>query len=367
VPTFAVGSGALPAGLALGSDGVLAGTPNRAGQYTFGVVASSSAGTATAGPFTIEVRSAPVAEVAPIVTSGDPPAGAVGTIYRFALTASGSPAPTFGLGSGALPPGLSIGASGSLTGTPTTAGSYTFSVTVTNHAGVVTGGPYSVAVAPSGTPAPVPAPTVDAFVWADGARAASRLVSPKLRTAASGELLLAFVTADGPAAPTQKITKVTGGGLTWTLVNRANQTYGTAEVWQAYAKSVFSDTVTARLARNGYRGSITVTAYGSAAKVVVSSAAATGRTNRPQVTITVTAANSLIWAAGHDWDRSETRVSDAGQTVVHQFVDKSAHDTHWVQRLTQPTTTPGNITIGTSSPAKDRWQFVAVEVLPERP
>ena len=140
-PTYALASGALPHGLSLGPDGVLAGTPDQAGTFTFTVEAANSAGSATAGPFTITVQAPPT------VTSGDPPPGVVGTSYHFAFTASGTPAPTFAITAGALPPGLSLDLdSGALFGSPTDAGTYTFSVSATNAAGSVTGGPYLLTV-----------------------------------------------------------------------------------------------------------------------------------------------------------------------------------------------------------------------------
>ena len=140
-PTYALASGALPHGLSLGPDGVLAGTPDQTGTFTFSVQATNSAGSATAGPFTITVQAPPN------VTSGDPPPGVVGADYHFAFTATGAPAPTFAVTAGALPPGLSLDpVSGVVSGSPTAAGSYTFSVSATNVAGSVTAGPYVLTV-----------------------------------------------------------------------------------------------------------------------------------------------------------------------------------------------------------------------------
>jgi WD40 repeat protein len=53
-----------------------------------------------------------------------------GTGYSFQFSAAGGYLPvTFSVTSGVLPPGLSLGSNGSLTGTPTTIGVYTFTVT----------------------------------------------------------------------------------------------------------------------------------------------------------------------------------------------------------------------------------------------
>jgi hypothetical protein len=57
----------------------------------------------------------------------------VGTPYSYTLASSGTPAPTFSLASGQLPAGLTLNASaGTLSGTPTSAGVFTFTIRATN-------------------------------------------------------------------------------------------------------------------------------------------------------------------------------------------------------------------------------------------
>lgn len=64
------------------------------------------------------------------------PNGVRTTAYSQALAASGgSPAYTWAVTVGSLPPGLSLSAAGVLTGTPTTLGTYSFSVRATDSAG----------------------------------------------------------------------------------------------------------------------------------------------------------------------------------------------------------------------------------------
>jgi hypothetical protein len=74
----------------------------------------------------------------PAFTDGPPPGSATaGTPYSFTYTANGSPAATFTLASGSLPPGLTLTSEGVLSGTPTQGGSYTGSVSAGNSAGSV--------------------------------------------------------------------------------------------------------------------------------------------------------------------------------------------------------------------------------------
>lgn len=69
----------------------------------------------------------------PLFTADSPPSTAtVGTPYSYTFTASGGPAPTFAVSSGALPAGLTLTSDGVLSGTPTASGASTFTVTASN-------------------------------------------------------------------------------------------------------------------------------------------------------------------------------------------------------------------------------------------
>ena len=58
----------------------------------------------------------------------------MGTAYNFQFTMATTlnPAPTFRLVGGSLPPGLTLSPQGRLTGTPTRAGTFTFTVSAAN-------------------------------------------------------------------------------------------------------------------------------------------------------------------------------------------------------------------------------------------
>ncbi|KQQ00671.1 hypothetical protein ASG06_15150 [Rathayibacter sp. Leaf185] len=131
-PTVSVTSGALPPGLALGTAGRLTGTPTAAGTFGFTLTAVSTAGTAQLSD-SVTIASA---DTAPAL-SGDAPGGTVGSAYDFAYVATGAPAPTVSVTSGTLPPGLALDSAGRLTGTPTTAGVYAYTLSAGNAAGTV--------------------------------------------------------------------------------------------------------------------------------------------------------------------------------------------------------------------------------------
>lgn len=73
---------------------------------------------------------------APVFIAAGPPDGIVGTAYSYTFIASGTPAPTFAVVTGALPGGLVLNATtGVLSGTPTTAALFGFNIRALNSVG----------------------------------------------------------------------------------------------------------------------------------------------------------------------------------------------------------------------------------------
>ncbi|MCL2563294.1 MAG: S-layer homology domain-containing protein [Oscillospiraceae bacterium] len=70
----------------------------------------------------------------PTITAYNAAPGRVGDSYGFTFVATGNPAPTF-LHAGTLPPGLTLSSAGVLSGTPTEAGTFNFTIVATNSAG----------------------------------------------------------------------------------------------------------------------------------------------------------------------------------------------------------------------------------------
>lgn len=76
---------------------------------------------------------------APPVIVGTPPAGTYGTAYSFTFTSSTTPAPTFSVTAGELPPGLTLATNGELSGTPETTGTFgPVTISATNDRGTDT-------------------------------------------------------------------------------------------------------------------------------------------------------------------------------------------------------------------------------------
>lgn len=130
---WSIASGSLPSGLSLNSStGEVAGTPTVSGTFSFTVRVTDSAGFTADSPQSISLA-------AGVSVSGSyTGSGTSGVSYSSTgVSASGGTPPyTWTVNSGSLPPGLSLDSStGALTGTPTTAGSYSFTVRATDSVG----------------------------------------------------------------------------------------------------------------------------------------------------------------------------------------------------------------------------------------
>jgi large repetitive protein len=102
---------------------VPAGTPNGTlGSFTL-TATPTTGGDPASDTASVEAR---VAGAPPTAFSAQsPPNGTFGAAYSYTFVADGSPAPTYTVFSGTLPPGLTLNSStGALTGTPTSAGTY---------------------------------------------------------------------------------------------------------------------------------------------------------------------------------------------------------------------------------------------------
>jgi hypothetical protein len=134
-------SGSLPPGLSLSFSGLISGTPTQAGSWSFYVnlsdqnppSASWCRPAESQRQFTITVINGAAATPLTIVQPAlAPKATVVGNAYSFQFTAQGGGTQTWSVQSGSLPTGLTLSSSGLLSGTPTAAGDFTFTVKVTD-------------------------------------------------------------------------------------------------------------------------------------------------------------------------------------------------------------------------------------------
>jgi hypothetical protein len=160
--TWSVSAGTLPAGLSLvASTGVISGTPTTAGTVSFTVKVTDAANNTGTKALSIAVAAAPQP---PTVTTSSLPGGTTGTAYSTTLQASGGTTPyTWTVSAGTLPAGLSLVAStGVISGTPTTAGTVSFTVKVTDAANNTATMPLSIAITAAVTPVQITTTSVPA-------------------------------------------------------------------------------------------------------------------------------------------------------------------------------------------------------------
>lgn len=131
--TFSVSSGTLPAGLTLaGSTGIISGTPTTAGPDTFTVQVADAETPAVTASQSYTITVVPTLTI----TTTSLAAANIGVSYTATLAATGGVTPyTWAVTTGSLPAGLTLNsATGVISGTPSSAGSFTFTVTVTDSA-----------------------------------------------------------------------------------------------------------------------------------------------------------------------------------------------------------------------------------------
>jgi hypothetical protein len=210
-----------------------------------------------------------------------------------------------------------------------------------------------------------PSPPMTCFVLQKhvSAHGAGTVSVPDFNTVVDGETLLALVSADGPQGGHQTAT-VSGGGLRWKLVSRANGSPGDAEVWQAMASHAMSVSgVRAVPSSGGYGVSLNVIAM-EGGDGTGASASGSGTTGAPTVKLRTESATSLVFAVGHDWDAATARKLPVGWVMLDQWLDTSAGDTFWSQYTNQPTGHAGTrVTVTDLAPTHDHWDLAAVELI----
>lgn len=211
---------------------------------------------------------------------------------------------------------------------------------------------------------------IDAKVSADQSSASTTVLAPPLTTNSGQELLLAFITADYLQGSNTSVKSVSGAGLTWALVARANVQSGSSEIWRAFAPNALNGvSITASLSQ-AVISSITVMSFsgvdtsgvnGSGAIGAVASASAA--TGAPAASLTTTRANSLVFGVGNDYDNATARTPGAGQSLVHQFLTP-AGDTYWVQMQNNPVAQSATkVSINDTAPTGDRYNLAICEIL----
>jgi hypothetical protein len=156
---FSLASGSsLPSGLTLSTGGVISGTTFAVGTSSFTVQVADSGTGAGSRTYSLTVNNIPV------ITTSSLAGSTVGSAYSKTVTGTSGTTPyAWNISSGSLPGGLSLnGSTGVISGTPTTAGTSSFTIRLTdaNSADVTKALSIVVAAKPSITTSALPAGTV---------------------------------------------------------------------------------------------------------------------------------------------------------------------------------------------------------------
>lgn len=138
---FEIVDGVLPDGLMF-VDGLLSGTPEQIGTFPFTLRATDAHGLSGQHGYSLVINALTVT-----VNPATLPGGVTGTAYSQALSATGGVGTyTFEVSSGVLPTGLSMDVTGAISGTPTVADDFTFTVSAMDSYGNSGSRQYAVAV-----------------------------------------------------------------------------------------------------------------------------------------------------------------------------------------------------------------------------
>jgi hypothetical protein len=167
--TWTIVSGTLPTCLSINSAGVISGTPiascvGTATNLTFKATDSGTATPLSATSVALSLNIAPAPAIA-LPAAGLLSAGVIGTPYSVSLAATGGAGTlTYTVSAGALPTGLAINAAGTVSGTPTAAGTFNFTLLASDAFGDSQSQSYSIKIAyPPVTIAPASGALPSAF------------------------------------------------------------------------------------------------------------------------------------------------------------------------------------------------------------
>jgi uncharacterized protein (TIGR03437 family) len=210
--TWSVFGGVLPTGMSLSSSGNLQGTPTLAATYGFTAQSTDSTGVVATGTFSLVVNPPPLT-----FSLGTFPTGVAGSEYPLQIltgtVTGGQPAYTFTLATGPLPAGLILSGQ-EISGTPTTAGTFPFVISVTDASGKTLSANGSILIVPAQTTLILSQSTVS-FSLTAGASVVPTPAHVTVRSSVVGTPLPYSLTV----SPTASWLDVSGGSTTPGSIN----------------------------------------------------------------------------------------------------------------------------------------------------
>ena len=203
--SWSVIAGSLPPGLLLSASGTISGVPTVATTFAFTAKVVDVTGGTSFAAFSLSVAPAPLTMVPPAL-----PSGVATSVYPAQVLSAtgGAPPYTFSI-QGALPAGITL-TNGQIAGTPTTTGTSSFTVVVTDSAKATATAPGQILVRASLPPDLVLSTSALNFSLATGA---SDVPEPQTFTVASSNSssVLSYQITASPAAPWLTVSGGLGG------------------------------------------------------------------------------------------------------------------------------------------------------------
>jgi alpha-tubulin suppressor-like RCC1 family protein len=251
--TWTVSSGTLPAGLTLSSAGVISGTPTAAGSSTFTVQVADANSVKATKSLTLVINPALT------ITTASLPDGYLSTAYSQTLVATGGKAAyTWTKTTGSLPAGLTLSTAGVISGTPTAAGTSSFTVQAKDANNTLATKALTITVyaTPSVSTASLPAGTVgtayNQTITATGGKSpfawvvTTGTLPAGLTLNSTGVISGTPTTAVSNSSITFKVTDANGKTATKVLpmtINAAPPTITTAALPDGYVGTAYSQTL----------------------------------------------------------------------------------------------------------------------------
>jgi hypothetical protein len=204
-------------------------------------------------------------------------------------------------------------------------------------------------------------------------------------TSAGNEVLLAFVSV--APSNTSSDGTVSGGGLTWQLIQETSTQGGSAQIWRAFSPYLLSD-ISVDFTPSAVGGVdqfppsylITVVAFLGADSSAADGSAATGAlgstfsaSGAPSASLVTTRNNSMVFGVGDDPTAGLARTLGPGQTLLAEFTQNCGRLCNsgnfnadlWVQQLNGSVANAGTtVTINDVAPTGDAYNLSIVEVRP---
>jgi hypothetical protein len=181
-------------------------------------------------------------------------------------------------------------------------------------------------------------------------------------TAPAGSVLVALVSAAGPGGSGSQSSSVSGCGISWMLIKRANTRPGVADVFKSATGVPLAGCIVTSRTGNGTAFFVRLTVVVlTGAGAVGTSASASGNKGPVQATLIGLTTGSRVYGVGSDMNLAQIRTVVSGQRKLAESI-RTGVGTFWSQASINPVTTT-SVVVGTTVPSTRNWNFAAVEIL----